>query len=592
MKRTWLILIALPGLALAVPAGQVAGSKHDLSLSGPGRYRARTESNPCAFCHVPHGSGPGLTSRPDEPNTDRPYDSSTLSSPGRTPSGSSRLCLSCHDGTIAVGRTRGKEIDLVGGNRPMESGSRSNLGTDLRRSHPVSLHPGQDRRTSGMLRGGSAKLDEDGQVQCTSCHDPHAEWGDPSVGKFLVMPVGGSRLCRSCHQDLGNGGTSSHDVSAATVRNEGGRTTTVAELGCLACHDAHGAAPASQLVKEGRTSDAPCLSCHDGTVARSNIAAELSKPSAHASVDRDTHDASEGRDQGRASRRLPEGSVAARRHVTCVDCHDPHALSSLQTPPPAPAGSIAGTWGIDLQGRKVAPVRFEYEVCLKCHGDSANKPQGAFGGSASSAVRRAAVDVNLRRVFSPDAPSFHPVASPGRNPVVPGLRSPLSPASLIRCTDCHGSDQAVNGVARGPHGSIYPTLLERQYLTDDFSPESAASYALCYKCHDRDALLSEQSNFRLAAPPPSGRSAALHRRHVVDGAAPCSACHAAHGVSRDAGTDAANAHLINFDRTIVRPASSGLPRYRSGGIGAGQCNLTCHGRAHDDRTGTYPTPLP
>ena len=73
----------------------------------------------------------------------------------------------------------------------------------------------------------------------------------------------------------------------------------------------------------------------------------------------------------------------------------------------------------------------------------------------------------------------------------------------------------------GAHGSTYRPLLERNYTTADFTSESPTAYALCYKCHDRDVLLSDDSAFR------------LHAKHVVAGRTPCSACHAAHGVFGD-----------------------------------------------------------
>jgi hypothetical protein len=226
-------------------------------------------------------------------------------------------------------------------------------------------------------------------------------------------------------------------------------------------------------------------------------------------------------------------------------------------------------WGVDEHGRRIDPAEFEYQICFKCHGDSANQPQG--DATSPFAPRRRSRDVNLRRVFAADAPSSHPVIAPGRNADVPSLRAPLTAASLVRCTDCHASDTGRgtggNG-PRGPHGSTYPALLERQYATADFTSESPAAYALCYKCHDRDVLLSDRSAFR------------LHRAHVIDRRAPCSTCHVAHGVSAKTGTSENNAHLVDFDVGIVSPAPGGLS-YASAGTRSGSCTLTCHGHRHD-----------
>jgi len=38
--------------------------------------------------------------------------------------------------------------------------------------------------------------------------------------------------------------------------------------------------------------------------------------------------------------------------------------------------------------------------------------------------------------------------------------------------------------------------------------------------------------------------------------------------------------LINFDRSIVGPASNGVLQYTRTGAGHGTCTLTCHGQEH------------
>jgi hypothetical protein len=72
----------------------------------------------------------------------------------------------------------------------------------------------------------------------------------------------------------------------------------------------------------------------------------------------------------------------------------------------------------------------------------------------------------------------------------------------------------------------------------------------------------------------------------VERSAPCSACHDAHGISRDAGNERNNAHLISFDLAIVAPGESGQARYESLASGHGSCALTCHGMRHGPRSGT------
>ena len=559
--------VLLAGHALAGGVS-VAGSKHDLSVTGPGPIKALRESNACVFCHAFHGGGKNMLSRPDSQAAYLPYESGTMRNRPSAPTGASRVCLSCHDGTIAVGQTRSYRIEMAGtpdGRIP--AGRRSNLGTDLRQSHPFSIRPDSiaTRRPPGR---GHVKLDDAGLVQCTSCHDPHSEFGGTPEGKFLVKGTARSELCGSCHATVM--GSSHMTSSAAYAVREAGATAyaTVADAGCMACHRSHNAAPKGQLLRLGtaEADQAVCVRCHAAGAGASDIARELAKPWSHAVPG--AHDASEGPQN--AAHRLPEASVGASRHATCVDCHNPHeARPSTLSAGARLAGSLQGVWGIDDLGRRSDVAQFEYQICFKCHGDSQNQP-AAFRGAGQQPVRRAAADANLRRVFAASSPSSHPVVAPGRNPDVPSLRAPLTAASQIRCTDCHASDDgpgAGGSGPRGPHGSIHHPLLERNYSTSDLTPESPATYALCYKCHVREVLLSPASAFP------------LHQKHVVDQRTPCSACHAAHGVSATAGTPLANAHLVDFDLTIVRPAA-GAP-YTSTGPRAGSCNLTCHGQRHD-----------
>jgi hypothetical protein len=162
--------------------------------------------------------------------------------------------------------------------------------------------------------------------------------------------------------------------------------------------------------------------------------------------------------------------------------------------------------------------------------------------------------------------SYHPVEVAGKNPDVPSLLVPYTTSSLIYCTDCHNSDSGpkAGGVGpNGPHGSLWSPILERQAATSDFTTESPQAYALCYKCHNRNSILSDQSFSR-------------HRLHVVDKQTPCTACHDSHGT-------AMSTHLINFDRTIVFSNNQGILRFEDMGRFAGGCYLRCHNIDHNPK---------
>jgi hypothetical protein len=265
------------------------------------------------------------------------------------------------------------------------------------------------------------------------------------------------------------------------------------------------------------------------------------------------------------------------RHVECVDCHNPHAAEH------SPIGAVSGTFGptvkgpllgvsgVTISGREVEQSRFVYEVCFKCHADGIRRPR--------LQTRRQVGQTNTRLEFQPSNPSFHPLAGPRRNPDVVSLLPPLRTGSIITCVDCHNSDNSrfAGGTgANGPHGSMFAPLLVRNYQTADFTTESAQAYALCYGCHDRTSILGDASFNR-------------HRLHVVNVRAPCSACHDPHGVYRGQGSVRNHTNLINFDLSIVSPATTAAgPRleYVDTGRRSGNCTLACHGANHVGST--YP----
>ena len=151
--RTGLVLLAcslagLAGLALvaALPAQSASGmlnTKHNLALSGPGPIQGLTETRICVFCHTPHNAAPDspLWNRELEPQFYTVYASPTLRA-GVLPQpfGPTKLCLSCHDGTIAMGAVLNPAGGIqMSGSDTLPPGSLSDFGLDLSGHHPVSF---------------------------------------------------------------------------------------------------------------------------------------------------------------------------------------------------------------------------------------------------------------------------------------------------------------------------------------------------------------------------------------------------------------------------------------------------------------------
>ncbi len=195
-------LICMVSFTLAGSAfsQSIAGTEHDFSGKS-----WNTTGEICVVCHAPHNSTGGelLWNHEASTATYTIYTSSSLDATLGQPDGSSKLCLSCHDGTVAVDNFGGAT-----GGTDFVTGSHL-IGTDLMNDHPVSflfdaalasLDGGlYDPTTQSSGLGGtiaSDMLDNNGKLQCASCHNPH----DDTVNDFLVKSNGMSALCLTCHK--------------------------------------------------------------------------------------------------------------------------------------------------------------------------------------------------------------------------------------------------------------------------------------------------------------------------------------------------------------------------------------------------------
>lgn len=594
-----LLACSLAGAAalLAQSASNMVDTKHNLSLTGPGPIQAQRETRICIFCHTPHNAAPDspLWNREIEPQIYTVYASPTLvAGVLPQPSGPTKLCLTCHDGTVAMGAVLNPPGGIaMAGSDSLPPGSLADFGLDLSGHHPVSFSyldslPNvelQPLPPDELVFGGGDEL------HCSTCHDPHND----QYGKFLVKDNRYSALCITCHQMTDWAG-SAHATSTASVGGLLPRPpktwpawTQVDEWGCETCHTPHFAPTAEQLLNF--TPDPPtpfsCTSCHaatppdpphagglpggagldnrQGRTGRTDIAGQVQKFSAH--PESTTLPAG-------LSRGLGSGSRADLGAVGCSDCHNPHVANDQPADPPYVSGALRGVPGVDRNGAQVFPATYEYEICFRCHGD--NTPDSEF-------VPRVIASTNTRLDFDANNASFHPVVEMGRGVDVPSLPSSLSPrmtaSDQIGCTSCHADDE---GGSRGPHGSDFAPILKERYETIDGTGESYENYALCYRCHERASILADQSfRIRTFRTTPSGGG---HSGHLAAGA-PCSACHDPHGVPAS-GNEAFrptgdHTHLINFDTRIVAPLPGGLPpSFKDNGSRSGSCTLVCHGVTH------------
>ncbi len=209
-------LIGMIGLSILFSAtfalADITGSAHDFSA------QSWSQGEICLPCHTPHHADMSVSKAPlwNHANTQAVYtlyQSPTMHETPVQPLGISKLCLSCHDGTVAVdsfGNHSGSQF--IGGT--------ANLGTDLSNDHPISIswthqtivpfgmssqctychtliHQQQNPEKYPLPfytydNGNTYK------VECATCHDPHNK-DVPGEPRMLRKSNLQSQLCLGCH---------------------------------------------------------------------------------------------------------------------------------------------------------------------------------------------------------------------------------------------------------------------------------------------------------------------------------------------------------------------------------------------------------
>jgi predicted CXXCH cytochrome family protein len=196
------LIMAAPPIALA---GTIANTKHDLSSTSTAAIKSTTQRDTCVFCHVSHNGQPAAF---------RPLWSHSLTTqnltwnPTTTVRGTvlptsitsnqlagSRACMSCHDGTVALGDLLNKPLDTTISGPNVTAGK---LSGGINLLNPANM---QSKAVTGFTAfktvpsTSAVNYDSNGLVQCDSCHNPH----DNTNGTFLKINPAGGAICLTCH---------------------------------------------------------------------------------------------------------------------------------------------------------------------------------------------------------------------------------------------------------------------------------------------------------------------------------------------------------------------------------------------------------
>ena len=228
MKKLFIAMIAM-ALVIGISGIAMANGFGAGILSSPHDFKAELwNTRPgelCRVCHVPHDHGRTLAIQTGIETSGllwnhklssvvyTLYSSPSLTGAIGQPTGTAKMCLGCHDGTIALGAMDSKAA------LPVTATVIQDIDTDyqvpgalmtpsLQGTHPISItydvsDTGLKATTNTIGTSGTiASLLDGGKVQCSTCHDVHDSAGEAVAGTHLLRQSNtatASGLCLACH---------------------------------------------------------------------------------------------------------------------------------------------------------------------------------------------------------------------------------------------------------------------------------------------------------------------------------------------------------------------------------------------------------
>lgn len=166
-------------------------------------FAGHGETTGCNPCHAAHNSGTTSSGTLDGEgplwNPDFVVTTSTFDMYGEgggvltgvvdaEPGGSSKLCLSCHDGET--------QTSIVAHDSAYDMASGTGDPQDLTASHPLGViyEEGVSHLKLKTAINAATPLETGDKVQCGTCHDAHSTETD-----YLSLDNTSGALCKSCH---------------------------------------------------------------------------------------------------------------------------------------------------------------------------------------------------------------------------------------------------------------------------------------------------------------------------------------------------------------------------------------------------------
>ena len=548
-------LLLTSALVKGARVSDVANTKHNLSANAPNSVKAASEGSGgtteiCVFCHTPHGSntnieGPLWNRSANQSTTYDMYSSSSLDAGVLSaPGGSSKLCLTCHDGTVAIGSvlnkpgsgTDGTPLVMLGTDAGMmpagdgaDTGFTRRLGFEMKNDHPISITLNDDlsaldgelrhnpasvtdrkqeyvvggttivgnRAASGLTTKPKLPLEatgtdatdngdagngiEDGQVQCASCHDPHIRETDMSdTGPALGQSIKFLRLNRF------------------QLTNPGATFNKDDDIICLACHDKAGWRQSAHAL--GQNPGEPADDRYKNITAVTSSREFLAGMPVYKAACLNCHDAHTETGAERILREGADSSMKPAIEETCYQCHsDPSTLSIIEGP--TGGNTQAPNIKTEFTRSKRMPITTAQQPAIAPVHDITDKDFSETQANLGTGTGNLSTN---RHVECTDCHNPHRVI---RNSLFNGLGDDTKRTHAVSGTSTGniasgalrgtwGVDPSTAGNASWTPTTAWPndTVLSRPYQVKKGDPGTSTStarsnsyltreYQLCFKCH-------------------------------------------------------------------------------------------------------------
>jgi len=392
-----------------------------------------------------------------------------------------RMCLTCHDGSIADDR-----LTFLGFGR---------------HSHPVDTKVPKDFK---MPKGFPTKK---GKLYCATCHTPHTKTGSEKKLDYTFMrePNVNSALCIKCHKENREKGRNHpilNDVKEAKLTDKeirgikelGGKLSANSEVICESCHSPHRGRAEKALVYYVKRSQL-CVVCHEENLN--------SKEHPNSK----THPIHEKFPKG-AKLSLFKKEKAITKSVECLTCHKTHREKNKHLTVLAQK-KLCSSCHVDEAKVSRTDHDIEGKLCSSCHvahrakgpvlwarriSEKAYEYASLIGIKQSRDILCLTCHYGGMKVGKKKVEDIGLITHPTGKEVKVKVKLPLNRKKLMRCATCHNPHYAYNGKKEG-------NFLREERLK------------LCYDCHRDKRELKSGKHAKIKKKLRKGDCKACHLVH-------------------------------------------------------------------------------